>query len=72
MCTLSNLYIQVKPYWVVQIYHVYKHSDTNLMFYLILSQFKLLTSGSSYIQLPYAPIFTVAQVFTFKNFYYNC
>ena len=40
--TLANLYTQIDEYvqkiqyWGVQIYQFYKHSDTNLRFYLIL------------------------------------
>ena len=60
-----------KQYLVVHIYHVYKHLDNNLRFYQISKQFKLLTSGNSYIQLPYAHTFTVVQFFTFENCQYN-
>ena len=57
-------------YWGAQMFHIYKYSDTNSRFYLIISQFKLLTSGNSYIQLPYAQICIVVNaVFHFlKNF----
>ena len=49
-------YVQKIPNWGVHIYQFYKHPDTNLRFCLILRQLKLLTSGNSYIQLPYAHV----------------
>ena len=51
-----------KQYLGVQNCHVYKHSDTNLRFYLILQQLKSLTSGNIQIQLLYP---TVVHAFKF-------
>ena len=74
--TLSNLYTQIDGYVQsnvdnVQIYHVHKHPDTNLRFYLILYSLKLLTSRNSCLQLAFGYMFTVVKVFTFDNFRYN-